>query len=397
MSQRWQRAPLRELLSRSEERIMINPEETYREITIRLWGKGVTLRREVVGAEIGAGVRFVAYKQQFILSRIDARNGAFGLVPDTLDGAVVTNDFPIFNLNNSRLLPRYLEWFSKTAGFIDLCKAASEGTTNRIRLKEDRLLAAAIPLPELEEQRRIVARIEELASKIKEARGLRHQTQSELRAFSNRLVSLVLKDISFSGHLGEILVDKPRNGWSARCDNADSGTPVLSLSAVTGFQYRPNAYKRTSETTMEGAHYWLKPGDLLITRSNTPELVGHAAIYDGSPSPCIYPDLMMRLDVDQQLADQRFVHRILMSSKVRDYIQQSAKGTSPTMKKISQEVVMNIPFPTGISLVKQRRIIAELDNLQPNIDALKRLQAETAAELDALLPSILDKAFKGEL
>jgi type I restriction enzyme, S subunit len=48
-------------------------------------------------------------------------------------------------------------------------------------------------------------------------------------------------------------------------------------------------------------------------------------------------------------------------------------------------------------LAEQRRIVAELDALQAEVHALKRLQSETAAELDALLPSILDKAFKGEL
>ena len=48
-------------------------------------------------------------------------------------------------------------------------------------------------------------------------------------------------------------------------------------------------------------------------------------------------------------------------------------------------------------LPSQRRIVAELDALPAEVDALKRLQAETAAELGALLPSILDRAFKGEL
>jgi type I restriction enzyme S subunit len=48
-------------------------------------------------------------------------------------------------------------------------------------------------------------------------------------------------------------------------------------------------------------------------------------------------------------------------------------------------------------LPAQRRIVAELDALQAEVDKLKALQAETAAELDALLPSILDKAFRGEL
>lgn len=53
-----------------------------------------------------------------------------------------------------------------------------------------------------------------------------------------------------------------------------------------------------------------------------------------------------------------------------------------------------IPLPP---LAEQRRIVAELDALQSEVDALKRLQAETAAELDALLPALLDRAFKGEL
>ena len=75
----------------------------------------------------------------------------------------------------------------------------------------------------------------------------------------------------------------------------------------------------------------------------------------------------------------------------------AAKGTSPTMKKISQATVMKIPFPTRLSQPEQRRIVAHLDSLQAKVDALKRLQAQTATELDALLPSILDKAFRGEL
>jgi len=113
----------------------------------RLWGKGVVLRDEVSGAEIATSKRFIVHSQQFILSRIDARNGAFGLIPEPLDGAVVSNDFPVFNVNPSRIIPEYLGWMSKTRFFVDLCKATSEGTTNRVRLKEDRFLAMQIPLP----------------------------------------------------------------------------------------------------------------------------------------------------------------------------------------------------------------------------------------------------------
>jgi type I restriction enzyme S subunit len=125
VSNSWPQIPLGDVLTKSEDWIDINPTDTYREITVRLWGKGVTLRREVAGSEIASSKRLAAKAGQFILSRIDARNGAFGLVPDSLDGAVVSNDFPLFTPNTSKLLPVFLEWMSKTQSFADICKAAS--------------------------------------------------------------------------------------------------------------------------------------------------------------------------------------------------------------------------------------------------------------------------------
>src|SRR5207245_1403238 len=90
-----------------------------------------------------------------------------------------TNDFPLFNLNTVRLEPAFLGWLCRTAGFLELCLRGSEGTTNRVRLKEERLLALEISLPPLVEQRRVVARIEELAAQIHECRTLRHQAAEE--------------------------------------------------------------------------------------------------------------------------------------------------------------------------------------------------------------------------
>jgi hypothetical protein len=63
-------------------------------------------------------------------------------------------------------------------------------------------------------------------------------------------------------------------------------------------------------------------------------------------------------------------------------------------KEYAQILDLKFAYPP---LPEQRRIVGELDTLQAKVDGLKRLQGETAAELDALLPSILDKAFKGEL
>ena len=67
------------------------------------------------------------------------------------------------------------------------------------------------------------------------------------------------------------------------------------------------------------------------------------------------------------------------------------------MKKISQSIVMAVPFPSTLSVTEQDRIVEEVDTLKTKIDMLKRMQSEVTSELDAMLPSILDRAFKGEL
>lgn len=136
MKKEWPKVRLGEVLTRSEESIALQPDATYREITVKLWGKGVVLRGVVTGAEVAAERRHVARQEQFILSRIDARNGALGIVPSELDGAIVTNDFPVFRIAEQRLSPAYLGWVSRTASFVEECLRASEGTTNRVRLQE---------------------------------------------------------------------------------------------------------------------------------------------------------------------------------------------------------------------------------------------------------------------
>lgn len=179
MSKPWPRVKLGEVLTRANETAQPAVDAKYKEITIRLWGKGVVERGRVEGASVN-GRRFIARKNQFITSRIDARNGAMGIVPGALDGALVSNDFPLFDVNHGRLLPQYLGWLCRTPAFVDLCARASEGTTNRVRLKESEFLNLEIEIPGTEEQRRIVARIDAVQQQLQQADTLRSSIDHDI-------------------------------------------------------------------------------------------------------------------------------------------------------------------------------------------------------------------------
>lgn len=166
----WPHVRLGEVLSKKTDWIDLDPDADYHQVTVRMWGGGVALRGIVKGSSIAATSQNKVQAGQFILSKIDARHGAFGLVPQALDGAVVSQDFPVFEVNEKSLLPEFLGWMSKTGWFVELCRLASEGSTNRVRLREDRFLNHKIPLPPVPEQLRIIEGLNAVAAGV-EARA----------------------------------------------------------------------------------------------------------------------------------------------------------------------------------------------------------------------------------
>jgi type I restriction enzyme, S subunit len=394
----WPTASLGELLRLERRPVRTEPAKLYQEIGIYCFGRGIFYKTPRSGLEVGNKKLFLLKEGDFILQVTFAWEGAVALLSAAEDGMYGSTRYPTFRVDESRCFPKFLLYYFKTEEGLQQLVKISPGSAGRNRvLSLKRIPEVIVPLPPLAEQPRVVARIEQLAAQIQEARGLRQQAAEEAEALVSSALRPLAEHANPTGQLRDVLSGAPRNGWSAKCDNADGGTPVLSLGAVTGFRYRRKEFKRTSMPASKEGHFWLRPGDLLISRSNTPELVGHAAMYDGQPAPCIYPDLMMRLDLNKNLVNPRFVWYWLQAPPTREFITRHAKGTSPTMKKISQGTVMDIPFPSSLPLADQRRIVAELDALQAEVDALNCLQTETAAELSALLPAILDRAFRGEI
>ena len=188
----WERLPISTFLRKSEDWVQPEPDRMYQQIRVRLWGKGLTLRARIPGANIAAHRQLRASAGQFLISRIDARHGACGIVPDHLDGALVSIDFPCFDINERVVLPRYLEWYSRTEQFVDLCRRASEGSTNRVRLKEDRFMALQLAYPPIGEQQRIVDKLEVVQGmanvRKREAEAAERDTQTMLSNAFRRII-----------------------------------------------------------------------------------------------------------------------------------------------------------------------------------------------------------------
>ena len=138
----------------------------------------------------------------------------------------------------------------------------------------------------------------------------------------------------------------------------------------------------------------LERGDILVNRTNSAELVGKCAVFE-SGRECSFASYLIRLRTDKLQAEPRLVAAYINSPLGRAYmLAEKTQMTGQANVNATKLKALPIALPP---IQEQRHIVSELDALEVEVEALKRLQAETAAELNALLPAILDRAFKGEL
>ena len=147
-----------DFLKRIKRPIKLVDDQDYKLVTIKMNHNGVVLRELKKGALIKSNM-YEVKKGDFILSGIDARNGAFGIVPPELDGAIVTNDFWYFEIDESIISKRLFLELTATTWFDEICKRGSDGTTQRIRLQKDKFFNQSVLLPEGNEQEELLEKI----------------------------------------------------------------------------------------------------------------------------------------------------------------------------------------------------------------------------------------------
>jgi len=336
-----------------------------------------------------------------VISGINAAKGAIAIYgPEHSDPIAATIHYGAYTPKSDRADLKFLWWFFRSRFFRDLLNEHVPGGI-KTELKSKRLFAIPIPLPPLAEQRRVVVRIEELAAQIHEARTLRHQTTEETKALIPRATTWLLDKAAWpTSALGEILAEKPRNGLGPQREVDSGGRAMLRINAVSSSTTRfvdMSAAKRVDVADNVAEQFVVQHDDVLIVRYNSDiNRVAKPAIYKGANDQrAVYPDKLIRLRPDPTKMTPDFLVFALSSRSVRAQIEELGKTTAGNIGVSGGDAKsFLVPVP---ALPDQRRIVSELDALQGEVDTLKGLQAETAAELDALLAAILDKAFKGEL
>ena len=158
---KWQSRRIGDFIHRVKDPVTVEDWVEYKQVTIRMNYKGVVLRGLKKGCDIKTKNQWRVRSGLFILSRIDARNGAFGIIPEELEGAIVSNDFLAYEIDQAEVDIEFFNSFLQSPIFLEACIKASRGNTNRKRVNESFFLDYQVELPTLPEQQRLITRINE--------------------------------------------------------------------------------------------------------------------------------------------------------------------------------------------------------------------------------------------
>jgi type I restriction enzyme S subunit len=264
-----------------------------------------------------------------------------------------------------------------------------------VHITKTRFARTPVAIPPLAEQRRIVAVIEEQFSRLDAAGAWLRRAKLRLSQMRGAVYSQGIAGDWPVASLKSLLRESLRNGHSAKASRDGKGIRTLTLTAVTQDDFSEAHTKLTTADPRCVRDLWLEPGDLLIERSNTPELVGTAALFRGQREWAIFPDLLIRIRVSEDVLPE-FLELVLKAEQARRYFRQAAQGIAGSMPKIDQGTVERLPVPLP-SLDEQSSLVAKVERQLSLVTAMSA-EVEVALRRSASLRgSILNRAFSGKL
>jgi len=316
-----------------------------------------------------------------------------GILAHTLPVAI--NRAPVtLNQDMKALTPRgevscdYLAYYLRSAQRDILDAAKKKGATVE-SIDADAFLRTPVSFPALPEQRRIVARIEELAAKIEQARGLRREVMQEINSI---LISAT--DIAFSPkpawtemRVGDFC-EKPQYGFTESATIEPIGPKFLRITDIQDGQVNWSTVPFCRCPSPQ--QYLLRQGDLVFARTGA--TTGKSFVIRDCPE-AIFASYLIRLRV-KRVVSVDYLYRYFQSSAYWQQIAHKAVGSGQPNLNGTKLASIRVPIAPPR---EQARIVDYLNNTETKVEALRRLQAESAVELNALLPAVLARAFRGEL
>lgn len=258
-----------------------------------------------------------------------------------------------------------------------------------------------IYVPSIDEQQRIVARIEELFSELNQAEETLLKTKEQLEVYRQAVLSETLDRDDFQYISLKEIIEKPRYGTSKKCttekeENSKFVIRIPNIDWQSGVINKEDS-KYACFTEKEFDSISLKENDLLVIRSNgSPSLVGRCAIVVRQDTDNTYAGYLIRIRLKEaNEINARFLWHTMNSPKTRSYIEKIAKSTSG-VNNVNAVEIGNLPVAI-LDYESKKKIVDNIDNKLSAFAGIERDVEVAINKGKSLRQSILKEAFEGKL
>jgi len=350
MSRKWPIVPFSELFDRVERKFLIEDDVEYQTIGVRWYGLGAFIRDSKMGMNISRKQQWRVETGDILYNKLFAWKGAFAIADETVNSHIVSDKFPTYKHRPNRIDLDYLRYYFRTPVLAKEAASLSRGAAaiSKFTLNPPQFWLLTIPLPPLEEQRRIVARIEALAGKVEEARRLREGATAEANVLVNAVARQKLEELDVEVTELERWLASDRSGIQtgpfgtqlSSTDFVNEGIPVLTIGNVQHGGLDLNQVKYVTEQKAKTlSRFELKEGDILFARMGT---VGRSCVVPEMAAGWLYNYHIIRVALDKTKVEPRFIHWIIRASQdVEEYLDKTIRGA--TREGVNSKIVGSLP------------------------------------------------------
>lgn len=327
-----------------------------------------------------------------------------GSIAQGLTGGVGFGTTELHVLRPTRQLdPAFLFYLTISHPFRTIGAAHMYGAGGQKRVPDDFVRDFRHPIPSVYEQRAVAAfldretaRIDALIEKKRRQIALLHEKRAALisHAVAKGLdPSAPMKDSGIDW-LGKIPahwyirrfrfdLTSIEQGWSPQCDSSHAELHewgVLKVGCVNGTEFDESEHKRLPDDLAPRTAYEIKPGDILMSRANTTELLGSAVLVRKIRPRLLLCDKLYRMRIDTRSLDSEFVVYAFSSHATRYQLERDATGASASMKNIGQDTIKALVMPRPP--VDEQRVIVQV--LNAHCERVHQVVAKVHASIDRL-------------
>lgn len=372
---RYPLVPLGEVMTLARDEVAVGPEQTYRIAGIYSFGRGLFSRPAIEGTETKYKSLYRLHEGQFVLSRLKGWEGAVGVVGAEFDGAFVSQEFPTFNINASKATPDYLNWVCRWQPFWESLQDRSKGVgARRERVHPDRLLATKIPLPPIEDQRRMVNYLDAAMNRANLATRLVDRCKELTSALAGALVTSEAPLV----RLGSLIT---------RVKRAERVEPDNSYVLLGIRWYGEGLFKKgrapgneIKATTL----YRVANGDFVYSRLFAWK--GSFALASNQHGGCYVSGEFPTYEIDKSAIEPEYLLAVARRPTMWEDALGESSGSTPTSRnRLKEERLLAMPVPVPPRAEQERVVRANR-----MVDGVAEIGGRRRELLDALQPALIN-------